>query len=126
MEFRYVSPLLPTFDGLDGHRFIGSELAKVPPEQLDLVDPPPPDVDSADPEVRSKYIQQVQNNAVSRANNHSERCNVNYKLEIAKAVRLGAFRTIIVPDSNFSSSMIQFISPIMSTSEVAHIPYHLT
>lgn len=62
----------------------GKGLAGIPPEKLDMVDPPKPDF--TDHEARKNYMLKIREMQVARANNHSERCSTNYKLEIARAV----------------------------------------
>jgi DNA-directed RNA polymerase len=87
-----VRPLI--FSYSKAYVCVGKGLAKVPPETLEhLVDPPMPE-EHTDPAEKSKFIATIQSNAVQRANNHSERCNVNYKLEIAKAV---SYRPMLCP-----------------------------
>jgi DNA-directed RNA polymerase len=75
---------------------IGKGLGKIPPEALDLEEPPKPDTD--DPKARSVYLQRMNQIHVARANNHSDRCSVNYKLEVARAV----------------SFFLSFLSPLRS------------
>lgn len=64
----------------------GERMGKLPPAVYDQPEPEaPPNVDS-DIKAKSIYIQRLKGYNQNKANNHSERCNVNYKIEIARAV----------------------------------------
>lgn len=64
----------------------GERMGKLPPAVYDQPEPEvPPNVDS-DIKAKSIYIQRMRGYNQNKANNHSERCNVNYKIEIARAV----------------------------------------
>lgn len=62
----------------------GERLGKVPPAVYDVEAPQPPE----NMDVRDKSVYQARMKAFNqaKANNHSDRCNVNYKIEIARAV----------------------------------------
>ncbi|KAF8335860.1 uncharacterized protein EI90DRAFT_2992928 [Cantharellus anzutake] len=63
----------------------GHGLRSIPPAVPDVPDPvKPPDMDTNNA-AKSRYIQEVKDAINARRNNHSERCSVNYKLEIARA-----------------------------------------
>ena len=69
----------------------GDRLCKVPPAVFDLPEPEkPPNVDT-DIKAKSIYGQRMKAFAQAKANNHSDRCNVNYKIEIARAVSFPLF-----------------------------------
>jgi DNA-directed RNA polymerase, mitochondrial len=62
----------------------GYRLGKLPPVELEMQEPEKP-LD-AGPEAMSNYKEKLKNYLIAKANNHSDRCNVNYKIEIARAV----------------------------------------
>src|ERR1700721_149166 len=64
----------------------GEGLCKIPPAVFN--DPPPekPPNYETDLKARSIYIQRQKAFSHARSNNYSERCSVNYKIEIARAV----------------------------------------
>ena len=66
----------------------GHRLGKVPPAVYDQPEPEKPHEMETDQKARSVYIQRQRQWLVGRANNHSDRCGVNYKIEIARAVSL--------------------------------------
>lgn len=77
----------------------GDEIAGIPPANLDLSDPEKPaDYDTNDI-TKKEYLQVLKETINKRRNNHSERCNVNYKLEIARAVSYGFNLYIFLPGS---------------------------
>lgn len=64
----------------------GDALAEIPPAHLDIPDPmKPADYDSNDVS-KKDYLMNLKDTINKRRNNHSDRCSVNYKLEIARAV----------------------------------------
>jgi DNA-directed RNA polymerase len=64
----------------------GERLCKVPPAVYDRLEPEkPPNLDS-DIKVKSVYGLKMKSYAQAKANNHSDRCSVNYKIEIARSV----------------------------------------
>lgn len=64
----------------------GERFLKIPPIVYEQPEPvPPPDYES-NARAKTVYMQQVREWAFAKANCHSERCSVNYKLEIARAV----------------------------------------
>jgi DNA-directed RNA polymerase len=66
----------------------GEALADIPPANLDVPDPEKPhDYDTND-KAKNEYIVRLKDALNRRRNNHSDRCSVNYKLEIARAVSI--------------------------------------
>ncbi|EKM83036.1 hypothetical protein AGABI1DRAFT_69188 [Agaricus bisporus var. burnettii JB137-S8] len=64
----------------------GERLGKVPPAMYDGPEPVQPQVEElADMKKRSYYLVRQKAYNQAKANNHSDRCSVNYKLEIARA-----------------------------------------
>ncbi|CAE6354241.1 unnamed protein product [Rhizoctonia solani] len=66
----------------------GKSMAGIPPahawmERLDIEEPPKPADD--DPRARATYLFKLKSILADKRNNHGERCNVNYKLEVARA-----------------------------------------
>ncbi|PKI83694.1 DNA-directed RNA polymerase [Malassezia vespertilionis] len=61
----------------------GEELADMPPALTDEPEPerPPPD----DIKAKGVYLQRMRQWNLNRASNHSQRCDINYKLEIARS-----------------------------------------
>jgi len=67
----------------------GEALADIPPANLDIPDPvKPADYDTNDVS-KKDYLMSLKDTINKRRNNHSDRCSVNYKLEIARAVCVG-------------------------------------
>ncbi|KAI5853091.1 hypothetical protein DFP73DRAFT_489685 [Morchella snyderi] len=60
------------------------EFGDIPPAAQELVLPPEP-ATSLDPSVRYEWLQAVRTMQVDAVNNHSKRCSVNFKVEIARA-----------------------------------------
>ncbi|KAI0299035.1 hypothetical protein B0F90DRAFT_1730231 [Multifurca ochricompacta] len=63
----------------------GYRLGKLPPAVYDEPEPEKTPEMETDQKARSIFIQRQRQWLVSKANNHSDRCNVNYKIEIARA-----------------------------------------
>ncbi|KAG8691426.1 DNA-directed RNA polymerase [Ceratobasidium sp. 423] len=61
----------------------GKGMAGIPPAQLDIEEPPKPEDD--DPRARATYLFKMKSILTDKRNNHGERCQVNYKLEVARA-----------------------------------------
>jgi len=66
----------------------GYRLGKLPPAVYEEPEPERPSEMETDQRARSNFIQRQRQWLVNKANNHSERCSVNYKVEIARAVSL--------------------------------------
>ncbi|EIN05775.1 DNA/RNA polymerase [Punctularia strigosozonata HHB-11173 SS5] len=63
----------------------GERFAKIPPAAFDGPEPERPGEGETDPHKKTIYITRAKQYAQDKASNHSERCNVNYKIEIARA-----------------------------------------
>lgn len=107
----------------------GERMGKIPPADYD--EPEPILKPQSTIHEKSIHIMQHKAWAQRKAANHSERCSVNYKIEIARAV--GYFRFCDEPLPimlNFlrscSSWVIPYICPTTWTSAAVHTPYHLT
>ncbi len=62
----------------------GEGLGKLPPAVYPSPEPIlPPD---ASPKEKALYLYKLKAHSQEKANNHSKRCNVNYKIEIARSV----------------------------------------
>jgi DNA-directed RNA polymerase, mitochondrial len=71
----------------------GERFLKIPPTVYEQPEPvPPPDCES-NARAKTTHMQLVKEWAYAKANCHSERCSVNYKLEIARAVCRQVFVT---------------------------------
>jgi DNA-directed RNA polymerase len=66
----------------------GYRLGKLPPAVYAEPEPVKTPEMEIDQKARSVYIQRQRQWLVGKANNHSERCSVNYKIEIARTVSL--------------------------------------
>lgn len=64
----------------------GQRWCKIPPAVYDLPEPDRTDNIDTDPKARMIYLQRQKMHILGKANNHSDRCSVNYKIEIARAV----------------------------------------
>ena len=64
----------------------GKRVCKVPPAVYDLPEPQRPENYETDPKARLIYLTRQKAWSEGKANNHSDRCSVNYKIEIARAV----------------------------------------
>ncbi|KAF6749610.1 mitochondrial RNA polymerase [Ephemerocybe angulata] len=62
----------------------GKRVGKIPPAVYDHPEPTPP-ADETDLAAQSAHIQQMRAFQQALAGNHSDRCSVNYKIEIARA-----------------------------------------
>ena len=63
----------------------GDSVGKIPPAQTKTPDPIKPSNYNDDPKARSDYLNKLKLVINERRNNHSIRCDINYKLEIARA-----------------------------------------
>ncbi|KAF5375440.1 hypothetical protein D9615_007971 [Tricholomella constricta] len=63
----------------------GDRVGKLPPAVYDSPEPEAPENVETDIKAKSIYMQRQKSHNANKANNHSERCNVNYKIEIARA-----------------------------------------
>ncbi|KAF9444243.1 DNA/RNA polymerase [Macrolepiota fuliginosa MF-IS2] len=64
----------------------GERMGKLPPATYDKPEPDSPENYATDMKARSVYIQRQKAHNQAKANTHSERCSVNYRLEIARAL----------------------------------------
>ncbi|KAI0798166.1 DNA/RNA polymerase [Abortiporus biennis] len=62
----------------------GEGLAKVPPAVFDSPEPPRPANADSDPAAKANYQRQMAEWVHAKANLHSDRCSINYKIEIAR------------------------------------------
>lgn len=108
----------------------GERLGKMPPAVFDQPIPEPPE-NMDDLEARSHHMIRHRAWAHNKSNTHSDRCNVNYRVEIARAVsspflRLSSHSLIFLcfPLLFSSSLVIPSISPTTWISEDVHTPFH--
>ena len=66
----------------------GKRLGKMPPAEFDETEPVKPENYDTDPKAKLIYITRQKQYLNNKANSHSDRCSVNYKIEIARAVRV--------------------------------------
>ncbi|KAF8421735.1 hypothetical protein L210DRAFT_3672398 [Boletus edulis BED1] len=64
----------------------GERLCKIPPAVFDKPEPEKPENYDTDVQGKSIYSQRLRSHVQDKASNHSERCSVNYKIEISCAV----------------------------------------
>ena len=64
----------------------GERVGKVPPAVYDKPEPEFPPNFTTDMKEKKVFLQRQKAYNQAKANNHSDRCSVNYKLEIARAV----------------------------------------
>ncbi|KAF8463534.1 hypothetical protein BDZ91DRAFT_764650 [Kalaharituber pfeilii] len=62
----------------------GIALAEIPPRELQIEFPPEPEP-TADPLTRARWTREMKIAVAQKSNHHSLRCDVNFKLEIARA-----------------------------------------
>jgi len=103
-------------------------LADIPPKDLNVAIPPEPAPDN-DPRVRIEWVKLVREIQNNEKNNHSQRCTINLKLEIARAV--SGLPPILVAIIGYlltcnSSCSRSSTSPTVSISVVEHTQFHRT
>jgi len=64
----------------------GGRMGKIPPAVYDAPEPEKPENYETDPKARLIFLTRQKAWSEGKANNHSDRCSVNYKVEIARAV----------------------------------------
>lgn len=64
----------------------GTRLGKIPPASYDAPEPEKPENFETDPKAKLTYLLRHKQYMAEKANNHSDRCSTNYKIEIARAV----------------------------------------
>lgn len=70
----------------------GVRLCKIPPATYDVPEPVKPSEEALrEVKTKSVYSQRLKAWTHAKANNHSDRCNINYKLEIARSVSISPF-----------------------------------
>ena len=65
----------------------GERFADIPPAAYDGVEPSKPESYETDQVARAVYYKQMQMWSNKKTANHSDRCSINYKVEIARSVR---------------------------------------
>ncbi|EPQ30938.1 uncharacterized protein PFL1_01836 [Pseudozyma flocculosa PF-1] len=75
----------PIFDVMTEVWNSGKDIADMPPVAMETPEPDKPYNYDQDIKARSVYLQRLKQWNAQRASNHSQRCDVNYKLEIARA-----------------------------------------
>ncbi|PWY98909.1 DNA/RNA polymerase [Testicularia cyperi] len=75
----------PIFDVMIQVWNSGQSIADMPPVEMEQSEPEKPANYDHDIKARSVYLQRLKQWNQQRASNHSQRCDVNYKLEIARA-----------------------------------------
>ncbi|PVV03739.1 hypothetical protein BB560_001774 [Smittium megazygosporum] len=63
----------------------GKNLAGIPPADIDVKEPKKPDEIASDPKEYRAWLYQTRKYKTEIANNHSQRCDVNYKITIARS-----------------------------------------
>ena len=97
----------------------GEAIADIPPQVSNMEYPVEPKIAAWDVKARMNWIAECKQMSRMMQNAHSQRCDVNYKLEIARAV----VPSLIV--SNNSSLGKNYISHIVLISGEERIPYLL-
>ena len=64
----------------------GERLGKIPPAVLEDAEPVKPESWDLDPKAKAVYVARLKAWLEAKANNHSNRCGTNYKIEIARTV----------------------------------------
>lgn len=108
----------------------GERMCKIPPAVYDLPEPSKPESYESDPKARMVYLARQKAWSQGKANNHSDRCSVNYKVEISRAVRRfgppAILPSLTYRSSERSSWAIGSTSPITWISVVELTPSHRT
>ena len=103
----------------------GYRLGKLPPAVYEEPEPERPSEMETDQRARSNFIQRQRQWLVNKANNHSERCSVNYKVEIARMVSL--LIRFVAPWLSKLMHLLSFwvtLSIYPTTSTFAAVPIH--
>lgn len=64
----------------------GERVCKIPPAVFDVPEPQKPENYESDQKARIIHLARQKGWSQDKASNHSDRCSVNYKVEIARAV----------------------------------------
>jgi DNA-directed RNA polymerase, mitochondrial len=99
----------------------GERLSKLPPAVYDADPPEKPVEADVDMKVKSVWLQRQKAYMQAKANNHSDRCNVNYKIEIARAV---SFFHILHFIRFFLLSSLGFVK-IQFLGDTMYLPHNL-
>jgi DNA-directed RNA polymerase, mitochondrial len=99
----------------------GEAIADIPPLASGMQYPMEPKAAKWDVKARINWIQECKQMSRLMQNAHSQRCDLNYKLEIARAVFFSSSKNL----ANDSSLGNGCISPIISTSEEERILFLL-
>jgi DNA-directed RNA polymerase len=98
----------------------GEEIADIPPQASEMQYPIEPKNATWDVKARMDWIQECRTMSRNMQNAHSVRCDINYKLEIARAVWL------VYLQANLSSLARNYISRIVWISGAAPTLFPLT
>lgn len=101
----------------------GERLCKVPPAVYDQPEPERPHNIETDIKAKSIYGMRLKTYAQDKANNHSDRCSVNYKIEIARAVSSALTYIEHLLMGLISSLVIHCICLTTLISVAVHTPY---
>ena len=115
----------PVFDVVLKVWNTGERILKIPPAVFDQPEPVKPHNYDIDPQARAAYLPNLKKWTRQKADAHSDRCSVNYKMEIARAVRKFHSSKDFFRLESFMVSLlvIQFTSRIMLTSVVEHTQF---
>lgn len=108
----------------------GERFLKVPPAVFEPQEPvPPPDFET-NPRMKNKYMEDMKEWAHARDNCHSDRCSINYKLEIARAVRFDLLLCIMhclrsFIDTQFLDDVFYFPHNMDFRGRAYPVPPHL-
>jgi DNA-directed RNA polymerase len=105
----------------------GERLCKIPPAVFDDPEPEKPLNYETDLKARSVYLQRQKAYNNARSNNHSERCSVNYKIEIARAVSCDSIVHILlfIPHFQFLGDTMYLPHNLDFRGRAYPIPPHL-
>ena len=92
-------------------------MGKIQPAEFDGPPPEKPPNAETDPHARMAYLARAKKYAQDKAANHSDRCSVNYKIEIARAVspllrEVWEIDMLMVIDSSWTTCFICHITLI--------------
>lgn len=93
----------------------GERLGKIPAAVCQHPEPEKPENYDVDPKARSIYLARHKNYLTAKANNHSDRCNTNYKIEIARTVRPISLHSKLRL-THYSASSLAIRSTFLTTS----------
>ena len=103
----------------------GERLCKIPPAVYDKPEPEKPENLDTDVKTRSVYGQRLRSYQQDKASNHSERCNVNYKIEIARAVGRTSVPVACTDSLQFLGDMFYLPHNLDFRGRAYPIPPHL-